>query len=423
MTNDDRGGEGQRIRIGGVELELPERGTGVRAARRAERAGPVGPPPEEAKPEAREHRAGPTRRWMAAYGAALSVAVVLASALVAVGVTTLRDSNAGRRVASAEPDEPGFEGLLEPTPTLLVLHTSEGVLRSAAVLSLTNDDHGGSVLVLPPSVEVRVDLGTLALGHASGAAREDLRRSAELVTGVGLQEVVEVDDTRLAELIAPVAPLQLDSPVAVGDVDAGLIELAADEIGPWLAGRGEGESDEDAAYRFGLVWEAWLAAIAASEDPAAVPGELESGISRYIAGLARGPVRTASLPVEEATDPAGEPVLRVDRVQLNDMITELVPYPTGSGLAPRTLVRVLDGTGDQGHVGRVTPTIVASESSVVVVGNADAFDYETTEIRYHQPEQQAAAERLREALGVGEVIEDVRPIDAFDVTIVLGTDI
>lgn len=360
---------------------------------------------------------------MLAYASALTVAVVLGGGLVAVGVATLRDSNAGRRVASAEPDEPGFEGLLEPTPTLLVLHTSDGDLRSAAVLSLTNDEHGGAVLVLPPTVEVRVDLGTLASGHAGGAKKEDLRRSAELVTGIGLQEAVTVDDARLAELIAPVAPLRLDSPVAVGDVERGPIELAADEVGPWLAQRGEDESEDDAAYRFGLVWEAWVAAVAESGDPGAVPGELESGISRYVAGLARGPVRIASLPVEEGTDPVGQPVLRVDRQQLEGMITELVPYPTGSGLAVRTLVRVLDGTGDQGHVGRVTPTIVASSSSVVVVGNADAFDYTTTEVRYHQPEQREAAERLREALGTGEVIEDVRPIDAFDVTIVLGSDI
>ncbi len=71
----------------------------------------------------------------------------------------------------------------------------------------------------------------------------------------------------------------------------------------------------------------------------------------------------------------------------------------------------------------VAPTVEASDSTIVVVGNADGFDYKTTEIRYHQPGQRAAAERLRKALGAGRVVEDVRPIDAFDVTIVLGTDI
>jgi hypothetical protein len=415
----DRVTEVERVRIGAVELELPERGTGVRAARRAGAAPTAVPEPVERG----SVRTGPTRAWMLRYVAALAVVAVLAGDLAAFGISTLRDSNAGRRVASANPDEPGFEGLLEPTPTLLVLHVSDGVLRTAAMLALTNEEKGGSVLVVPPTVEVRIDLSTLVAGHAAGATPEDLRNSAELVTGVGIQEVVEIDDARLAELVAPVAPLQLDSPVAVGDVDAGSIELSADDVGPWLAARGDGESDEDASYRVSLVWGAWLEAVAASDDPQAVPGELESGISRYIAGLAAGPVRTAVLPVDEAIDPVGEPVLRVDREAIDSMITDLVPYPTASGLAPRTLVRMLDGTGDDGHVASVTPIVVASASSVVVVGNAESFDYETTEIRYHQPAQKDAAERLAAALGVGQVIEDVRPIDAFDVTIVLGTDI
>jgi hypothetical protein len=113
----------------------------------------------------------------------------------------------------------------------------------------------------------------------------------------------------------------------------------------------------------------------------------------------------------------------VDEAARSDLVVTLVPYPRGTANAPRTLVRLLDGTGDPGHVGRVAPQVVASDSSIVVVGNADRFDYETTQIRYHRPEQRTAAERLRRALGAGEVIEDVRPIDSFDVTIVLGTDL
>jgi hypothetical protein len=104
------------------------------------------------------------------------------------------------------------------------------------------------------------------------------------------------------------------------------------------------------------------------------------------------------------------------------VITQLVPFPTGTALAPRTRVRLLDGTGDQDHVTRVAPNVVEADATIVVVGNADAFDYTTTQIRYHHPSQRSAAERLQRALGAGTVVDDVRPIDAFDVTIVLGTD-
>ena len=73
---------------------------------------------------------------MAGFAAVLAVAVLLGGALTWAGVRTLRDSTAGRTLTSADPTEPGFEGILEPTPTLMVLHTSGGVLRSAALLAL-----------------------------------------------------------------------------------------------------------------------------------------------------------------------------------------------------------------------------------------------------------------------------------------------
>ena len=131
----------------------------------------------------------------------------------------------------------------------------------------------------------------------------------------------------------------------------------------------------------------------------------------------------ATVAVTDVIDSAGNHVFPVDRAALQRTITDLVPFPVGTALAPRTRVRLLDGTGDQNHVRSVAPTVVASASTIVVVGNADRFDYTATEIRYHQPGERAAAERLREALGAGRVIEDIRPIDSFDVTIVLGTDI
>jgi hypothetical protein len=154
-----------------------------------------------------------------------------------------------------------------------------------------------------------------------------------------------------------------------------------------------------------------------------VPGELDTGLSRFVRGIAAGSHQTLAMPVDEGTSETGDPVFAVDAAARSALVVTLVPYPTGTSNAPRTLVRLLDGTGDRDHVGRVAPAVVASDASIVVVGNADSFDYETTQIRYHQPEQKRAAERIQRDLGAGEVIEDVRPIDSFDVTIVLGTDL
>ena len=409
-------------RVFGLELELPEHGTGARAARRAVAVDPA-PVVEAPSPEG-PSREGPSREWVLAFGAALAVCAVLAAALAFVGVQTLRESSTGRRVTSADPTEPGFEALLDPTPTLLVVHQSQGQLRAAAVVALANGDSGGAVLLLPPSVEVGdgVDAAPLSVTYAFGSTPEVLRGAGEAIAGVGVQELVELDAARWAELVAPVAPLRLQNPDELDDFPPGEVLLGADEVGAWLEATRPGESELAALYRQQLFWEAWVEAVKSSDDPASVPGELDSGIGRFVRGLAAGPLRVEAIPVSESLDAAGATTFEVDRTALRDIITDLVPFPTGTALAPRTRVRLLDGTGDRTLVERVAPAVVSADSTILVVGNADAFDYRTTQIRYHQPSQRAAAERLQQALGVGKVVEDVRPIDAFDVTIVLGTD-
>jgi hypothetical protein len=130
----------------------------------------------------------------------------------------------------------------------------------------------------------------------------------------------------------------------------------------------------------------------------------------------------ATLPVVESPDGEGTRT-DVDHEAVTELISELVPFPTASRPGGRVRVRLLDGTGDRDHVLTAAPLIVPADSEIVVVGNADAFDYATTEIRYHHPTFEPAAEALQEALGAGTVIDDPRQTDAFDVTIVLGPDV
>jgi hypothetical protein len=361
---------------------------------------------------------------MTGFTALLAGFVLAGAALTFVGVQTLRESSTGRRVTSADPTEPGFEGLLEPTPTLLVVHEADGVLKAAALLSLANGDAGGSVVLLPPSVEVGdgADAATMAVTYAFGGTPDVMRGAGEAVVGVGVQDIVVLDDARWEELLAPVAPLTVENPDDLPGFDAGTLELSAADAASWLAATKPGEGELSAVYRQQLFWESWVAAVAAATGTDTVPGELDSGMGRFVRGLAAGPMRVTTIPVTDVIDGAGNHVFKVDRDALRTMITDLVPFPTGTVLAPRTRVRLLDGTGQQEHVRSVAPAVVGADATIVVVGNADSFDYTTTEIRYHQPAQRAAAERIQAALGAGTVVEDVRPIDSFDVTIVLGTD-
>lgn len=373
---------------------------------------------------AREGR-GPSRRWMIVFSSLMTVALVAAAVLTYVGIDTVRTSRAGKSVSSVtDPALPGFEAFLEPTPTLVVLHASGSTLVSVTVLALRSGDVGGSVLLVPPDTRLTPDEGAfpLAAVAAFGGSVDAVVPGLQDLLEVGLAEVAVVDDARWAELVAPVAPLMLDNPDAVGAFPAGPIALAADQVGPYLSARVEGESDLARLFRQQLFFEAWAGAVSKSADPAAVPGEVESGIGRFVRGLAAGPLQISTLPVVETVTAEGT-AIDVDRDAANELVSELIPFPTASRPGARVRVRLLDGTGDPQHVLTTAPLIAPAGAQIVVVGNADRFDYGVTEIRYHDPTRKAAAEALREALGAGSVVDDPRPTDAFDVTIVLGPDV
>lgn len=419
-------------------IELPPTGTGVRAARRAARAAAEStgaasttldelrePSPaveDEPAPEPEAVRRRPSRSFTIMFTSGLVVCTLIAGALAVLGIQTLRDSTAGRTVVSAEPDEPGFEGFLEPTPTLVLFDERGGFLQSVTLLSLNSGDTGGSVVLIPARTEVGRS-GTLDFSFAYAAPLEQMRESVEVVTAVGISEAITLDADKWEALVAPVAPLEIDNPDAIEGFDAGPIQLAASDVGRWLGEVADEEDELARLVRHELLWEAWIKAVAEADDASAVPGELDSGVGRFVRGLARGPFTVSTLPVTAVVNESGGTTYEVDRAATRSLMTAAVPFPLGTRAAPRLHVRLLDGTGDPNHVSLVAPSVVRANSSIVVVGNADHFEYTETEIRYHQPEHRRAAEQIREELGAGRVIEDVRPIDSFGVTIVLGTDV
>ena len=370
-------------------------------------------------------RTRPSRRWLVVFGSLMVVILASASGLTYVGVRTVRDSRAGKSVSTVnDPSLPGYEALLEPTPTLVVLHSSGSTLLSVAVLALASGDAGGSVLLVPP--DTRLASGENAFTLAAVAAFNGSATAAvpglQELLGIGLSEVAVVDDARWSELVAPVAPLHLDNPDVVGPFAAGALALTAPQVGPYLAARNAGESDLARLYRQQLLFDAWIGAVAASSDPGVVPGEGDAGLGRFVRGLAAGPHRIATLPVVETPTAAGTR-LDADHDAAAALVVGLVPFPTAPHPGGRVRVRVLDGTGKAQHVLKVAPRVVSAAAEIVVIGNADRFTYTTTEIRYHDPLQRAAAEAIRASLGGGRVVADPRPTDAFDVTIVLGTDV
>jgi hypothetical protein len=85
-------------------------------------------------------------------------------------------------------------------------------------------------------------------------------------------------------------------------------------------------------------------------------------------------------------------------------------------------VQVLNGTGEPGLARDVTVALVPAGAEVVVVDNADRFDYSVTQVVYYDRDEQARAQAVRDALGTGEIVLSRNRLDVVDVTVVVGRD-
>lgn len=398
-------------------VDLPASGTGVRARRRRH-----------------ERRLRLIRKT--AFIASMVVLVVSIPLLGWIGYGRVFNTTSGRKVdPTLDPSEANYEATVEPTPTeLLVQLDDDGKPVSVTLLVLGSEDKGGAVLFIPLGTMVEVpSFGLDRLGAAFElGGLPSLQQAAANVLGLSFDEMITVDADRLAELTEPVAPLVVDNPDAVesvsesGRVDvvfpAGPIELSADEVATYLATSSAGESDLARLVRQQFLWQSWLEAVSASGDPGAVPGELSTGLGRFIHGLAAGRVEYDTLPVEPVTGVSGDEVFQPDREAIEELVPVIVPFPTSANPGDRVRVRILNGTGTPGLAQSVTELLVPAGAEITVVGNADRFNYDKTQVVFYSRGEQDAADRMREALGVGEVVFSRVQNDAIDLTIVVGHD-
>ena len=126
---------------------------------------------------------------------AAGVAVLLLSQ---GGARTVLDSTAGEVVDIVQrPDEPGYEVFVQPTPTLLVAHTRDGILTGVTFLAQSDFERGGAAILLPADLIVFYDEepdggGGEAAGQA-GAAGQD---------GAAADREDEADDEPQGQLLS-----------------------------------------------------------------------------------------------------------------------------------------------------------------------------------------------------------------------------
>lgn len=364
------------------------------------------------------------RRRRRMRNAAVATVVVLVVGVLAV---VLRAGSGG-----GGDDDEGTDGggAAAAVPAVLLAQQDPSGRASSLTVFVPGASGGGSLLLLPPGTMTEiVSLGLEPIARSlelGGAPR--LQSTVENLLGAELAEAVVVDAAGLAALMAPVGPLSVTVPERVEEVEAsgrvrvlyeaGSVTVAPADVPTFLAAKGRG-NDLARLARHQAFLEAWLAAVRARPD--AAPTNPPS-LARAFDALAGGDVRTRVLPVEAFGTGAVEGELyRVRADELVRMVQETFPAAALPGGAQRARVEILNGTGAIGLADAVRGRLGAG-FDVRLTGNASSFDKPTTEIVYYDRDEQEAARRVRQALGVGDLVFSRSGLDVVDVTIIVGKD-
>jgi hypothetical protein len=358
-------------------------------------------------------------------------ALTLAGVALAVGgLSAVRNSTAGRYQQALGPTEPGYQASVVPTPTMGVLvRTSDGHLAGAAVLALEPGDAGGSVVLVPAATVVGDETGTertLDEVYVNGGAAEASQALGRVVTAA-VTDTVVLDDADWARLVEPVGPVTVQNEDAVGDWPAGEVELAAADVGPFLSARGDGEEDLARVDRQEAFWDAWLPLVRDAGE-GALPGEIDTGIGRFVRAVASGGGEAAALPVGREDGPNGAQY-RTDGLRVGAFVSGAIPYPVSPAPGQRVRVRLLNGTDDPQLTERAARALVADGAEVAIVGNAATFDEPETRLVYADPAFDDRVTWLSALLGFGRAERvgggqdgEIAADEGIDVTVILGQD-
>ncbi|MEO1060609.1 MAG: LCP family protein [Actinomycetota bacterium] len=329
-------------------------------------------------------------------------------------------------VAAAEP----VAVTLEATPKALLIHVGDiGELVSVTAAVLDGSGAGGGMVFVPASTVLDVPgFGLEPLSRSLELGGEELvQLTTENLLGVEFDHVAVLDARAWTTLVEDVAPLEVVNPNPIDRdddgriavvTDAGPLTLTADAVGPFLAAQALDEPDLVRLLRHDTVWRAWLGGLATVDYPIA---DVRTDLVAFLHGLADGPVDYRLLPVETLAGTGVDTEYKIVRDEIDALVAEFAPDAAGDG-SGRIRVQLLNGAGTPGLASVATEILLPAGARVDLRDNARTFDYRTTQLVYYRDDQRNAAEQLRDALGLGEVVRDRNAIDVVDVTIVLGRD-
>jgi hypothetical protein len=202
------------------------------------------------------------------------------------------------------------------------------------------------------------------------------------------------------------------------------VELAPGEVATYLAAGIDGESTFNRMLRVQRLWEAWIAAVGERlEEPGVVPGEVDTGLGRFVRALAATDVDFVTVPIDLVPIPGTGVVGVVPALaDIGPLVARTIPFPIGPAPGERIRIRLLDGTGELTNGLPAVTSLVGDGAEVVSIGNAAEFGYARTQAIVSDTGQANAARLLLDDIGGGDVVETADRADAVDITIILGAN-
>ena len=300
------------------------------------------------------------------------------------------------------------------------------------MLALEPGDAGGSVALVPGAILVTDATGaeqTLDTVYADRGADAAAQALGNVVT-VAINETVEVDEATWTQFVEPVGPVTVHVDDPVGEWPAGDVVLPPEDVGRFLAARAADEPDLARVERQQAFWTAWLPLVRDAGERA-LPGEVETGVGRFVRVIAAGDGGAEPIPVLRE-DTAEGVRYRPEVGRLGQFVSVTIPYPTSPAPGVRIRVRLLNGTGDPDLTERAARVLVAGGAEIAVVGNAATLTEAETRFVHVGELHAAQALWLQTSLAVGRLepvgsgqpgaAADDDTDDDIDVTVILGQD-
>lgn len=379
----------------------------------------------------------------------LGSTIAFTALVVALAFTGYRASlliTGGGTSKVTDPKAPGYVAEVRPTPVDLVAVTGEdGSLASVLMVATRPSGSGGTVSVLPSTVSpgpgADNSYRSLRALFAEGGL-DELR--SQLATGMtfGFTSAEQVS----AQMMKAITGLA--GPITVSNVDnlidssdrgklnydrrsevvryrAGEVKLQADQVTPFLAFDGLGESQDSQLLRHEQVWKQLFGALAGKDlsrlgkDGSSNGGAASADLLTQLVG---GDVTFETVP----TAPRAVPgtiftAFTPDPAALPTFVSRVVPFPTSAFPGQRARVELLNGTAKKDAALLVAPKLVAAGGEISLLGNAPSFDVKSTRVEYLAPEARQAAEQMAGALGV-KAVAATSSSGGVDVRIVVGGD-